>query len=347
MLVAMFHFHKQFGPALVFDRSTKLFSLGWIWVDFFFVLSGFVMAYVYAPMFAANVGRDGYLTFLLRRLGRVYPLHLATLLLFVPTELAKLVVVSNADPAFSHNTGFSILTNMLLVQAWHIHPANTWNRASWSISAEFAAYLLFPFLALGLARVRAASGVSVAALCLAALLLIDVLHGSLDTSFDWGVARCLPSFMLGMLLCRWHLAPASMAKEAVASDIVLAGTLLLILLLLHLGVDGVPIIVLFCVLTLSASLNAGRVGAFLSAGPLHRLGVLSYSIYLTHGLVLRGWQFAFNRIGPISTPVAVVALTALLALTIAVSAVTYRYVEVPGREFFNRLARRRRSAVVA
>jgi peptidoglycan/LPS O-acetylase OafA/YrhL len=347
MLVVMYHFRKEFGSALALDQYTKLFALGWIWVDFFFVLSGFVMAYVYAPMFAAHVGRGGYAGFLLRRLGRVYPLHLATLLLFVPTELAKLVVHSNAEPAFSHNTLFSILTNLLLVQAWHIHPANTWNQPSWSISAEFAAYLLFPFLALLLPQVRAASGIVVAVLCLAALALIDTLHGSLDVSFDWGVARCLPSFALGMLLCRWHAAPADRLKAAVASDAVLAGTLLATLLLLHLGVEGVPIVALFCVLTLSASLNAGRVGAFLAAGPLHWLGVLSYSIYMVHGLVQRGWQFAFDRFGPISTPAAVLALAALLALTVAISAVTYRYVEVPGREFFNRLARRRRSAVVA
>jgi peptidoglycan/LPS O-acetylase OafA/YrhL len=341
LLVVMYHFRKEFGTALALDSGTKIFALGWIWVDFFFVLSGFVMAYVYSPMFSARVTADGYEKFMLRRLGRVYPLHLVTLLLFIPTELAKLFVSSGADPAFSHNTGLSIATNLLLVQAWHIHPHNTWNQPSWSISAEFFSYLLFPFLALALSRVRAAAGIATAAACLAALWLLATLHGSLDASYDWGIARCLPAFTIGMLLCRWHAAPPSALTAAIGSDTALAAVLLLTLLLLHLGVEGMPIVMLFCALVLSASLNAGRVGRLLSARPLHTLGVLSYSIYMTHGLVQRGWQFAFDRLGPLSTPAAVVILLALLALTIAISAATYRYVEVPGRELFNGLARRR------
>jgi peptidoglycan/LPS O-acetylase OafA/YrhL len=342
VLVVLYHFRVQFGPALDWDHYTHLFRLGWLWVDFFFLLSGFVMAYVYGAMFDAEVERDAYWTFILRRLGRVYPLHLFMLLCFIPTEFAKYLVASNAAPAFVNNSPLSILTNVLLVHAWHLHASDTWNYASWSISAEFAAYLVFPFLASWLLRARAGTLVAVgcAGFGLLVVLKATLGHGTLDRTFDWGVLRCLPTFSIGMLLFRFYAAPWWRIKRVVGSDWMLAASGIGVLLMLHLAVNEVVIIAGFALLVLSGSLNSGAVGRFLSARPFHTLGVLSYSIYLTHGLVERVWQFLFDRLfrSAMSTPAACLALLLIMATVVATSALTYRYIETPGRRLINAYA---------
>ncbi len=106
---------------------SPIIDQAWLWVAFFFILSGFVMEYVYGERFRRGVRGAGYLDFLIRRLGRVWPLHVTLLMLFILTEFAKYAVASSADPAFSHNTVPAILSNLALVQAWHIHRNLTWD----------------------------------------------------------------------------------------------------------------------------------------------------------------------------------------------------------------------------
>jgi peptidoglycan/LPS O-acetylase OafA/YrhL len=347
VLVVLYHFRGEFGTALAWDHYTHLFQLGWLWVDFFFLLSGFVMAYVYGAMFDGQVGRDAYVTFILRRLGRVYPLHLFMLLCFIPTEFAKYLVASNADPAFANNTPASILTNMLLVHAWHFHAGDTWDHPSWSISAEFAAYLVFPFLAAWLGRSGARTLIATGGIGfgLLALLKGTLAHGTLDTSFDWGVLRCLPTFTIGMLLYRFYAAPLPRIKHVVGSDWMLAATGIGVLVMLHLAANEIVIIGGFALLVLSGSLNCGAIGRFLSIWPFHRLGVQSYSIYLTHGLIQRIWQFLFYRLfhSAMSTPAAYLALLVIMVTVVVMSGLTYRYIESPGRRLINVYADRWRN----
>jgi peptidoglycan/LPS O-acetylase OafA/YrhL len=344
ILVVLYHFRAEFGTAFAWDRYTHLFQLGWMWVDFFFMLSGFVMAYVYGSMFAEQVNKATYIEFMLRRLGRVYPLHLFMLLCFIPTELAKYLIDSNADPAFSNNTPISILTNLLLVHAWHLHPTDTWDHPSWSISAEFAAYLAFPFLATWLLRLRGELLLATGLACLAllALLKATLVKGTLDTSFDWGVLRCLPTFSIGILLYRLHTAQLFRLKRLIGSDWMLAAISVGLLLLLHLAAHEILIIAGFALLVASGSLNSGVVGRLLSTPPFHLLGVLSYSIYLTHSFIQRVWQFLFDRIfhSAMSTGAACVALGVILLAVLTASALTYRYIEAPGRRLIHLYAHR-------
>jgi peptidoglycan/LPS O-acetylase OafA/YrhL len=155
MLVVMYHFKKEFGTTINLDSYTQIFECGYLWVDFFFILSGFVMGLVYADFLAWPITPVRYRQFLTKRLARIYPLHIFTFVLFIPTEAAKLFLASNADPAFSVNSPGAMLSNILLIQAWHVHSSATWNQPAWSISAEWAAYLLprfCSFLCSGAAR---------------------------------------------------------------------------------------------------------------------------------------------------------------------------------------------------
>ncbi|MET8909736.1 acyltransferase [Micromonospora sp. NPDC004551] len=117
----------------------KAFSLGLSGVEFFFILSGFVLVWSY---------RDGEprRTFLRRRVAKIYPNHLVT---FVA---ALAVAFWFADPV----APWAAIGNLFLVQAWI--PLDGYfysvNNVSWSLSCELAFYLCLPLVLPWLRRAR-------------------------------------------------------------------------------------------------------------------------------------------------------------------------------------------------
>ncbi|MBC7799876.1 MAG: acyltransferase, partial [Gemmatimonadaceae bacterium] len=131
VLVMVHHFTLR-DPASPAPLQT-LFTHGYLAVDLFFVLSGFVMARAYGDWFRGGwrSGAGAYLTFMSRRVARLWPLHTAVVLvlLLIGTPTWPLMVA----------------TNLLMLQAWGFSQAL--NTPSWSVSTEMAAYALFPLLA--------------------------------------------------------------------------------------------------------------------------------------------------------------------------------------------------------
>jgi len=129
---------------IFYQRTSWGFPLGGMGVSFFFVLSGFILTYVYA----GRLTRVGIKQFYLTRVARIWPLHLVTL-------AAMVVLFGWADGETTLTAIVSkFLSNAFLLQAWF--PIQTWsmsyNNVSWSISTEMAFYALFPWLVLGGAR---------------------------------------------------------------------------------------------------------------------------------------------------------------------------------------------------
>ncbi len=138
--VLLFHLSPQI---LAIWQNTAWFAplvlQGYLAVDLFFVLSGFIIAHHYA----ASWRRGDYVIFIWRRLARLYPAHLVTLLsvafmVFMAQELGY-SINNPTDYTFK-----SFVANIFLVHAWSFPTVMTWNHVSWSISAEFLAYLLTP-----------------------------------------------------------------------------------------------------------------------------------------------------------------------------------------------------------
>src|SRR5690349_15858316 len=138
------------GPVGVFiDAWVRSGSIG---VELFFVLSGLILSYNYAERMAKPSVR-GYREFLVMRLARIYPVHLFTLLLLVPLYLvASRAGIPVGDPRQYGADEFA--KNLLLVHNWFPPAAESWNVQSWSISAEWLAYLAFPLMLPLLARVE-------------------------------------------------------------------------------------------------------------------------------------------------------------------------------------------------
>ena len=140
--IAIFHLGDMYDHAGW--GSHPFMKAGIARVDLFFVLSGFVRTHIYW----ARTERDfDFGRFLQARFARLFPLHLLAL-----SIIGAMVV-------FGHLTGRTddvapytlqgLLANLTLLQAWGVPGAVAWNFPGWTVSAEFAGYLLFPlFLAL-------------------------------------------------------------------------------------------------------------------------------------------------------------------------------------------------------
>ena len=149
--VVLYHYcgTAQFFPNLDITPHSYLISKGYLAVDMFFMLSGFVMAHVYYRAFSESVGQH-YRGFLVARIARLYPLHVFILSLFIATAAASQFMTGIATGSFDSMplTGprslGAIVANIFMLQGLAAGQLS-WNYPAWSISVEFIAYLALPF----------------------------------------------------------------------------------------------------------------------------------------------------------------------------------------------------------
>ncbi len=209
LLIVLYHYcegHHYFGVRLLDLVATR----GYLWVEFFFALSGFILTHVYASRVRDLWTRGGYFRFLKSRLIRLYPLHLfmllALLVLMVSVRAAADYggYVSIYDrPSYHPNmTPEGFVASLLLVNGWNTLASLTWNGASWFVSVEFALCLMFP-LFIWLQDGRAWRGFALVAAGIAGLLLLLAFsrHG-LDLTFRNGIFRGMANFAIGVGMAR-------------------------------------------------------------------------------------------------------------------------------------------------
>jgi peptidoglycan/LPS O-acetylase OafA/YrhL len=350
-LVLCFHaalFHL--GP--YFLSATKFSVKGYLWVDFFFLLSGFVIAHGYGRSFSDGICRSDLARFARARVLRLYPLHLSMLLVL-------LVVVALRHAAFRAHPllpelldrpeAFTVRAfgaNLVLVQAFGLFESDTWNYPAWSISVELYTYAFFPLLWLALSRW--AKPVTALTLALAGATLACLFFRppySLDYSFDYAFPRCAAEFSIGVLLYRLFSSrgtPAIFARDGFA--FALLGT---IIAALHFGAPDLAMVPLFALLILAAATNDGAFHRLFATRPLQWLGEISYSIYLVHFVVLYALATIIAEVTGnyalehLSIPVRCITMAIGIALSIGLASLTYRFIEAPGRTLrgFERLPR--------
>jgi peptidoglycan/LPS O-acetylase OafA/YrhL len=335
MAVVLYHFQGNFSDKFYLDNVTPVFSRGYLWVDFFFLLSGFILSHVHAEEFIH--GPAPYRTFLLKRISRVYPLHVFTLfVLLLPMFWPTVQAMKDT------RTVSSFASNLLMVHAWGLTNHLSWNYPSWSISDEWAAYLLFPLIVAFFYRAPLALAGAVAVL---ALFSLDWLtsFGPPERRFDFGVnvgwVRCLVEFSAGVVIYRIFKMRPRIMRSDFAFAVLTAG----VLAAMHLGVPDIPIVFLFCGLLCATALNNGAAKRLLSLRPIYYLGVISYSIYMTQALVQLGFldKSPFRSfVAGLSPQAALVVFLLSCASVIAVASLSYFFVEVPGRSLVRWSSRR-------
>lgn len=286
LLVAVMHFPAA-GPISesAFVRNAYLF------VDYFFVLSGFVIAHGYSRKI--ETGTD-YLRFAVLRLGRIYPLHVAVLGLFLGFELLRLAVPAlRGDGAAPFSAGMSIgelLTSLALLNGVGFDTRLAWNSPSWSISAEMWTYLVFGFAVLALGRRHWLAFLPIIAIGMAAIWSLSPHY--MDTTWQLGLIRCLYGFSLGALLYRfaggWLVAVHKQGRRrgaavvaTVAEGLVVAGVIAFVSLAGK-GPASVLAPWAFVVTVCIFGYEGGLFSRILKSRAFLWLGTLSYAIYMMH-----------------------------------------------------------------
>jgi len=357
LLVALFHL-KSAGlvAGLPFIRNS------WLFVDFFFVLSGFVIAASYGDRLRSGfpVGR-----FMALRLGRVYPLHVFVLAVFALFELFKFALGATALtqklPWQSPNSPLELFESLGLLQIFGFQDFLVWNGPSWSIAAEVWTYLT---MALVLAFTGTKSRVIVPLIAIASLFVLALLgEPYLDRTFSFALLRCLYGFALGMMTFAAHRRIASRPQGASGSLVELVTVAAVVSFVSLVPSENpvnlaAPFVFVGAVLVFAG--EAGIISRVLTRPFPLLLGALSYSIYMVHVFVeARAIDVLLVLSGKTGMPLASVTTStegetakilgssdapwlgdamsvAVLAAIVVTSWFTYRFVETPCREYVRR-----------
>lgn len=359
LLVALFHL-----PILHAGVGTTFLNNAYLMVDFFFVLSGFVLMHSYGEKLK-NTKKFG--VFVIRRFGRLWPLHAVMLLVLIGFESLKWYVQANhgvtfSTPVFAERSEPSaIFAHLAFLNAFGLFERLTWNSPSWSIGAEFYTYLLFGVCVL---LFKQSLKPAVLFMLLGGFSVYLLAPRGMDSSYDFGFMRCLMGFFAGVITYRlklwweeqWHYA----IKPSPWYDIAL-----LTCAVLFVGFAGVHTAYLaplmFMAVVLVLSLYPGYGAKVLQYPIFQALGAWSYGIYLIHSVVILVMMFVLSAAKGLLPSVSnidvmvygeaklyvsygmltdTLILMVYFGIVIITAALAYRMIEKPAQHGFNQVAKR-------
>jgi peptidoglycan/LPS O-acetylase OafA/YrhL len=350
LVVLLYHIPAWYAP---FSEANTVRN-GYLMVDLFFVLSGFVLMHAYGTSISSP---KALLNFVLLRLGRLYPVHIVFLLLFLAVEIARFtlatrfgIVGPNDRPSFQENGLRAFVQQLLLIQALGFTAdATTFNGPSWSISTEFYTYLLFGAGILTL-TLKTFSHV--------AFMIVAVSMGRLvlshDTLGDFRfMTECLAGFFLGTLS---YLVYRFMRGRLQSIDWPVAALVCIVSLMYAKAPGSVWDVLMFpmsALLILSLVLTPRSwTGVVLDSRPVQWLGRISYSLYMCHAFML--WfanqacrvflrqpeEMVNGMLTPqLTREQAIVAYPLATLITLIVAWGTYILIEDPCRRWSRRFVR--------
>ncbi len=337
--------------------GAQVFSVirnGYIFVDLFFVLSGFVMFAAYGNRLK---NAHDLKLFVIRRFGRLFPLLVFTTIVFILVvngiALAKNLALAyglggvlNTPEATAYLVPslLEILTTLTMTHSLGVFDHLILNTPSWSISTEFYAYLVFAAVCLLWRPARrlpvffllvlAGYGISVWATVNVHDCLVK--GGCLSLTYDFGFMRCVYGFFLGSLT--WEATQRWRANLPALQVLSLAGVAVLLL-----WVDAHPALafafpLVFALMIWSLSKDSGFLAKILLWPFFQMLGQRSYSLYMMHMPLLLLFDNVSRRVDGVAANVMLVVVY-VWALCV-VSGWTYRRVEDPFRIRFNEWSKR-------
>jgi peptidoglycan/LPS O-acetylase OafA/YrhL len=330
-----------------------LYTKGWLAVDLFFCISGFVFYWLYSGKISEHAFPAG--KFVLLRFSRLYPLHLATLLL-VASAQALMMKVDGSYFVTDFNDTKHFMLNLLFASSWGFEDGYSFNAPAWSVSVEIVLYATFFIIC----RLFGARIILLVALTTASFLLVQ--------AFDFPIARGLSSFFLGGCIYLIYQSVISLPRaDAIIGRIVGLSVLvwLITLAFIFLKIDlehavlkampilerfgGIlhwiiqraenawPIMVLFPMTVLSLALIETRRGSF--GKWVAYLGDTSYSSYMLHfplQLAFAGTVSWLSIDGSIYySPWFMLLFFITLVL---ISSASFRYFEMPAQNYLRRIS---------
>jgi exopolysaccharide production protein ExoZ len=317
LLVVLFHLDEQSQVYLGRAFAYGLFGMGKSGVDFFFLLSGFIICHIHYDDFGY---RSRFRSYVIKRFVRVYPLYVTLTLIALAFYLA----------GFGHTSKLSAQmiarSFLLLPQPAHTYPIIN---VAWTLTYEVFFYAVFAFgivagrkpLIVVAGAVLLGSFANVAfTLPFAGITWIDFIFSKFNLEFAGG---CIIAYLVGKEALR-----ASQAAAALA--IGLGGLILSWVLFYRSGSEnpsiffGVPyalIVLGAAALDVKRSVHVPRM--------LTRLGDATYSIYLTHFILLIGLLTVSKRLALVSVVGYPAVITSMLITTLLTGYFVYVVLEKP------------------
>lgn len=330
LFVVIWHY-KHFGHSPLKDWLAFPYTSGWLMVDLFFCLSGFIFFWKYSE--AIYEKSIGFKKFIFLRFSRLYPLHLATLLI-VGAGQYFIYLSDKKYFIFLLNDLKHFLLNVLFISSWGFEVGLSFNGPTWSVSIEVLLYLIFYLCCF---RLKPTNFIWPLALIIFGWILFSNYFSFFI--FHTMLGRGLFSFFAGGLTYQIFRRAASFHQKAYISLVAFVG---FVALTFWVTVDstvsnlytwyyeivfliGYPSTVLFL-----AFLDVEKIFAYVFK-KLAYLGDISYGTYLLHFpvqiflyLAAKQIQIDFSKTG---------TFLLYLALTIGLAAASHKFFEVPCQRY--------------
>jgi peptidoglycan/LPS O-acetylase OafA/YrhL len=316
------HHHNAFKESVFYNNFFVINSS--LFVDFFFVLSGFVIAMNY-------VGRIGsakdFGVFLKKRFIRLFPLLFYTEIVFIIASLigesSPMKNVGQLGLRYYAYTAFDTLTFMGSTPVFGSWVSN--NYPAWSISAEMVSYIVFGLVILFLPKIKYVSFAIIA--LLSGLFIIS--KGEYLLAYDYGFVRGLLCFCLGIFT---NLILSRRTFNLSALEIPFLIVLIAAMYVVHhweLNLWKLFFPILFAAGIIIFASSKGIVTQILKSESFQYLGKISYSIYLNHAIILILVNVIIFRAlkSPVNEGIIAISLVTSISLTILYSHFTYEFIE--------------------
>ena len=334
LYVACYHFLEPFNAHWnpLFLHFTQH---GYNSVDLFFILSGFVLTLSSKKLFDNGFSTKPYGTFMKRRFARIFPIYVVLTVIYFILK-------------FKLKGWDAFFINLTLLQILFPNTEGIVG-PSWSLSAEWIAYLLFPLFLFFVYRVRNKFWPIVTLLTGFIILFIVArtnsewmngfqplprINGPLDRFRQLAaLLRCFSEYIIGITLYFLYAKYHPKYSKYYHYPSIPAALLIIVCLFIH--NSDLVLVLGFAMLVFSCSTDTGIVARFLGWQPIYFLGEVSYSLYLIHEIVDRTLKYYYKHHytgSYLNAPVILTYLTAIIFL----SYLGYRFVEVPAREYLRR-----------
>jgi peptidoglycan/LPS O-acetylase OafA/YrhL len=336
ILVFLYHMPKS-----TFLSNNSFINSAFIFVDLFFVISGFVIYHNYKTRITDIVSAK---TFFTKRIKRLYPLHMYTLLIIVLTEIFKWLTINilpYSSIPFTKESFKTLIVNLFLLNSTPLFEDFSWNGQSWSISAELFCYVLFIIMSIFIFRSKLKTFISTGLIIIVGYTFFYFKNNNFDITldYDYSFVRGIIGFFTGVFVYLLRTKISSTKNQFVLNSVlevlaVLTVTVLTIYAYYNLVTYYFIYHFIFGLTIYLFSFEKGFISSIFKLKWFQNLGKWSYSIYLNHVFTILIFKMICLKLLNLDGSLLLVSEILLILLTCWYSKMTYTHIE---KRFYRKL----------